>query len=260
MAARAFKFLGTGTSVGVPVIGCDCAVCVSNDPRNKRLRSSVLVTSGDLKILVDSGPDLRAQALAHRLHAIDAVLYTHAHLDHVVGFDELRAFCWHREQPLPIYATAATMSGLKTMFGWAFSNGNKNRGYVRPAPNVMAGPFEIGDLRITPLPVEHGSVDTVGFMFEGPDGARIAYLPDVKAIPAATMEMLRNVDVLAIDALRPVPHPTHLSLDESLGVIRETGARAAWLTHLSHDHDHAALENNLPAHIRPAWDELEIPW
>ena len=163
-------FLGTGTSVGVPVIGCPCRVCHSEDPRDKRTRSSVHVRCGDISVLVDSGPDLRAQALREGLTKVDAVIYTHAHVDHVVGFDELRAFCWHRESPLPLHATPETMGVLKRMFGWAFSTENVFRGYIKPDPHLIEGPLTVGDLRIVPLPVQHAKADTVGFLFEPSSG------------------------------------------------------------------------------------------
>lgn len=260
--ARTFQFLGTGTSVGIPVIGCTCPVCLSPDPRDNRTRSSALITCGEMKILVDTGPDLRFQALRHGIDRIDAVIYTHAHVDHVAGFDELRAFCWRREDPLPLYATEGTMNTLVAMFGWAFAADHGRRGYVRPDPRLIEGPFRVGGLLITPLPVEHGSVDTVGFLFTGEDGVRFAYIPDAKRLPPETMNLLRGVDFLAIDALRPGPHSTHLSLEESLEIIRLTGAEHAFLTHLSHDYKdgHEALVGSLPPTIQPAWDGWEIAW
>ena len=168
VADVSFTFLGTGTSVGVPVIGCGCVVCTSEDPRNRRLRSSVVVRAGGKTVLVDSGPDLRMQALREGLKEIDAIVYTHAHLDHVAGFDELRAFCWRRVEPLPLHATEECLGTLKNMYGWAFSEDNHYRGYVRPDARVIDGPFVIGDLRITPLPVEHAALETVGFLFGYP--------------------------------------------------------------------------------------------
>ncbi len=258
VADASFTFLGTGTSVGVPVIGCSCPVCTSLDPRNMRLRSSVLIRAGEATVLVDSGPDLRAQALREGLRAIDAVVYTHAHMDHVVGFDELRAFCWRKDGPLPLHATDACMATLKTMFAWAFSPENVYLGYVKPDPRRIDGAFSYGNLHITPLPVEHGLVETIGFLFE-PAGARsIAYLPDVKRIPSTTMARIRGVDVLVVDSLRPAPHPTHFSLNEALEAIHEAGPGEAWLTHLGHENDHSALEAGLPPHVRVAWDGLRI--
>ena len=258
VAGLSLTFLGTGTSVGVPVIGCDCPVCTSLDPRNQRFRSSVLVRAGDIAILVDSGPDLRAQALREKITAIDAVIYTHGHVDHVVGFDELRAFCWRRDDALPLHATEECMATLKTMFGWAFSDKNIYKGYVKPDARLIAGPFFYGDLKITPLPVEHAAVETIGFLFEYPDSRSIAYLPDVKRIPDETMALIRGVEVLVVDALRPVPHPTHFSLAEALEAVADSGCREAWLTHLGHENEHATLDGQLPSGVRVAWDGLRI--
>lgn len=258
MPRATFTFLGTSTSVGVPVIGCDCAVCRSHNPKNKRLRASALVRCGETALLVDSGPDLRAQALREGLAAIDAVIYTHAHLDHIAGFDELRAFCWHKHEPLPLHATPGCMETLVSMFGWAFSPDNEVKGYVRPHPRIIDGPFGYGDLRVTPLPVLHAGVETVGFLFEPGGGRSIAYLPDVKSIPPETMGLLGGVDILAIDALRPRPHPTHMSLDEALATIRGIAPGEAWLTHLGHENEHEALSAALPAGVKVAWDGLTL--
>ncbi|MCU0750264.1 MAG: MBL fold metallo-hydrolase [Akkermansiaceae bacterium] len=258
MAGLSLTFLGTGTSVGVPVIGCDCPVCTSADPRNQRLRSSVLVRAGDIAVLVDSGPDLRAQALREKIMAIDAVIYTHAHLDHVAGFDELRAFCWRKDGPLPLHATDECLETLKTMFGWAFSEQNVFKGYVKPDGRIIDGPIFYGDLKITALPVEHAAVKTVGFLFEYPGSRSIAYIPDVKRIPEETFTRIQGVDVLVVDALRPLPHPTHFCLDEALNAAREIGARETWLTHLGHENEHATLDGQLPSGVRVAWDGLRI--
>ncbi len=252
-------FLGTGTSVGVPVIGCGCVVCTSADPRNKRLRSSVVVRAGNVTLLVDSGTDLRQQALRAGLTEVDAVLYTHAHLDHVAGFDELRAFCWRRSEPLPLHGTAGCLKSLRTMFGWAFSSENTHKGYVKPDPRLVDGTFRYGEIEITPLPVWHGSVETIGYRFDCPGAPSLAYLPDVKEIPTGTMEAIRGIDLLVIDSLRPAPHPTHFSLSEALSAIDSAGAKQAWLTHLGHENDHASLEAELPPHVHVAWDGLVLP-
>lgn len=258
MAGYSITFLGTGTSVGVPVIGCECAVCRSADPRNRRTRSSVVVRSGEATILVDTGPDLREQALRENLSRVDTVIYTHAHLDHVVGFDELRAFCWRRAGGLPLYATSACLTTLRAMFGWAFEAANaKNGGYVRPDPHVIEGVVVIGDLRVTPLPVEHASIETIGFLFE--DGAaRLAYLPDVKRVPDATLEMARGVDVLIVDALRAADHPTHFTTAEALAFAKACEAKQTWLTHLGHENDHATLAASMPTGVGVAYDGLTL--
>jgi phosphoribosyl 1,2-cyclic phosphate phosphodiesterase len=259
MAAEfSLTFLGTGTSVGVPVIGCDCPVCRSDDPKNKRFRSSVVVRSGDQTLLVDSGPDLRMQALREGLRAIDAVIYTHAHVDHVAGFDELRAFCWRKKGPLPMHATEDCMDTLKSMFGWAFSPDNVIDGYVRPDVRIIDGPFFYGDLKVTPLPVEHAAVETIGYLFEYPGSGKTAYLPDVKRIPEETMKLLRGVDILIVDALRTAEHPTHFTLGEALAAATEVGAKETWLTHLSHEYDIDSISKELPAGVRMAWDGLRI--
>ncbi len=213
---------------------------------------------GETAILVDSGPDLRAQALREGLREIDAVIYTHAHLDHVAGFDELRAFCWRKPDPLPMHATRECMDTLVRMFGWAFSAENIYKGYVKPDARIIDGPFFYGDLKITPLPVEHAAVETIGFRFDHHGGRSLAYLPDVKRIPNDTMWHLRGVDVLVVDALRPEPHPTHCSIGEALEVIRQAEAGAAWLTHLGHENDHTRLEMELPVGVRVAWDGLRL--
>lgn len=251
-------FLGTGTSVGVPVIGCDCEVCTSKDPRNNRTRSSVLVRAGNQTLLVDSGPDLRVQALREGLREIDAIIYTHAHLDHVAGFDELRAFCWRKSGRLPMHATESCMTTLKTMFGWAFADVEDTIGYVKPDPRIIDGPFFYGDLRVTPLPVEHGSVETIGYLFEVPGAQSVAYLPDVKRIPEDTRRLLMEVDVLAVDALRTWEHPTHFSLEEALEAAAAVRAKETWLTHLSHEYHVDEISKSLPPGVRMAWDGLRI--
>lgn len=261
MSAADFSllFLGTGTSVGVPVIGCGCNVCRSHDPRDNRTRSSVLVSCGTTRLLVDSGPDLRAQALREKITAIDAVLYTHPHLDHVAGFDELRAFCWKKHDPLPLYATANCLGVLKGMFGWAFQADNTHSGYVKPDPRPVDAAFQIGELIITPLPVEHGGVETVGYLFETTAGFRVAYLPDVKRIPDGTMALLQKLDVLIIDSLRDTPHSTHLSVGEAVEISRVISPRRTLLTHLSHDLGHTELSARLPDGIKAAYDGLRVP-
>ncbi|MGJ8645203.1 MAG: MBL fold metallo-hydrolase [Luteolibacter sp.] len=251
-------FLGTGTSVGVPVIGCKCPVCKSDNPRNNRTRSSIIVDCGDTRILVDSGPDLREQALREDITSIDAIVYTHGHVDHVAGFDELRAFCWGKEKPLPLFATESCINVLKTMFAWAFHEDNIHRGYVKPDPRPLGDGISINGVSITPLPVSHGSVETVGLLFEMPDGFRLAYLPDVKSIPDSTMEILTRLDLLVLDALRDEPHGTHLSLPEALAISKQLSPTKTLLTHMSHDLDHASLAASLPPGVTPAHDGLRI--
>lgn len=248
-------FLGTGTSVGVPVIGCPCDICASPHPHNNRTRSSIHLRTPELSLLVDFGPDLHQQAIREQLTEVDVVLLTHAHLDHVVGFDELRAFCWHRNAPLPIYAGPKSMDQLKMMFPWAF-HAHDHRGYVRPDPHVMRGPFGYGDLCITPLPVEHAGMETFGFRFDLPSGHSLAYIPDAKEIPVTTLPLLDRLHVLIIDALRPGQHKTHMSIEEAFGAIHTIAPREAFLTHLSHEIDATTIE--LPESISVAHDGLKL--
>lgn len=252
-------FLGTGTSVGVPVIGCVCEVCKSNDPRNNRTRSSLFIQTPESQILIDSGPDLREQALRENLTSLDAVLYTHSHLDHVVGFDELRAFCWGKKEPLPLYASESCLNVLIHMFGWAFHVENTHSGYIKPDPRPISKQFTIGDLKIQPLPVIHGTVETHGYRFNTREGFSFAYLPDVKTIPEETMGLLGDLDLLIIDSLRNSPHSTHMSIPEALAMVDFLSPKQTLLTHLSHEIDHATLAAELKNQISPAYDGLRIP-
>ncbi|MGC6426609.1 MAG: MBL fold metallo-hydrolase [Akkermansiaceae bacterium] len=251
-------FLGTSTSVGVPVIGCRCPTCLSNDPRDDRSRSSIFLHGPFGKVLIDSGPDLRQQALRERLTEIDAIFYTHCHLDHVAGFDELRAFCWRREAPLPMYGSRETLAVLKQMFPWAFLNEGQQRGYVRPDARVFDSPFEFDSLQITPIKVDHGKVLTHGFRFDQAGAKSVAYLPDVKRIPPESIELLRGLDILIIDALREEDHQTHMTIEEALETITLLAPEQAYLTHISHEISVADFSKKLPPHVLFAYDGLRI--
>ena len=250
-------FLGTGTSVGVPVIGCSCPVCTSEDPRNRRMRSSIHIQSGELSLLIDCGPDFRWQALREDLRTLDAVLYTHRHADHVLGFDELRAYCWHRDSPLPIYAGRETIDSLERMFPWGFDP-ETHPNYTRVKAHLLDGPFTLDPVEITPLPVEHGGTETHGFRFDFPGGASFAYLSDVKRIPDETKELMQDLDGLALDALRLVDHRSHMTLAEALVTVEELCPRAAYLTHLTHDLEYTEISADLPEHVCLAVDQMKI--
>lgn len=251
-------FLGTGTSTGVPVIGCRCKVCTSDDPKLSRTRSSIHIQTPTTSILIDSGPDLREQALRENLTQVDAVLYTHAHLDHITGFDELRAFCWHRDLPLPLYGSAPLLDELKRMFNWAFLPTNQYKGYIKPNPIVTPEQFTLGELTITPIPVIHGSVDTQGYLFEHENMPSLAYIPDVKSIPRESLKLLKNTDQLIIDSLHKREHPTHMNLDQALATAASLGVKQTYLTHISHELDIHETNKELPPNTQFAYDGLQL--
>jgi phosphoribosyl 1,2-cyclic phosphate phosphodiesterase len=255
---KKLTFLGTSTSVGIPVIGCECPRCLSNDPKLYRLRSSIVIETPEFTILVDSGPDLRQQALRHKLKKVDYVLYTHSHLDHIAGFDELRAFCWRREERLPIFGSAGCIADLKRMFTWAFEEDNMYQGYVRPVANIITEPFEIGDLQITPIPVEHARAETFGYKFTTKKGFSLVYMPDVKSIPRGSFDLIGQPDYFIIDCLRKEPHSSHMCLEESLEAIKISQAKQALLTHISHEMDCYEVAKTLPKNISFSCDTNSI--
>lgn len=257
MSDFTLTFLGTGTSQGVPVIACDCAVCRSRDPRDKRTRASVYIETPEAAFVVDTGPDFRLQALREGIHRMDAVVYTHAHTDHIMGFDDLRPFCWNMRE-LPIYASADTLDNLKRAFYFAFNGENRWPGYVFPLPHVVDGPFRLGETELTPLPVPHGRTTTTGYLFSRHGKKLVAYLSDCKAVSDAIAEQIAGVSVLIIDALRHKPHPTHLNVEEALEAVTRIQPGETWFTHLCHDLAHAETEASLPSGVRIAYDGLRL--
>lgn len=248
-------FLGTGTSTGVPVIGCDCDVCQSPDSRDTRLRCSVVVRSGTSTVLVDTTPDLRAQVLRDPVDRIDAVLYTHAHADHTAGIDELRRYNAMQQQHLPVWANEATAGDLQQRFGYAFVDQFPVYG-VKPdlVLTVNEAPFRIGDIDVTPVPVMHGWLPILGYRF-----GSIAYLTDVKTIPETSLPLLQDLDVLVLTALRREPHPAHLSLDEALEVAELLRPRHTLFTHIAHDMGrYEEVSPLLPANTDLACDGMRV--
>ena len=248
-------FLGTGTSHGVPMIGCDCAVCRSDDPRDERTRPSIyLEFDDDLRVLVDTTPDLRAQALRHGVRRVDAVLYTHAHADHLMGLDEIRRFNVLSRRPMPIYADARTLDSVRRTFSYAFeSDAPKGGGVPDLRLWTIGGRFSLGHQEVVPVPVRHGSWEILGFRCGG-----FAYLTDCNAIPAASMPLLEGLDCLVLDALRHRPHPTHFTLEEAVAMARRIDARRTFFTHMAHDLGHAATCASLPERMTLAHDGLRL--
>jgi phosphoribosyl 1,2-cyclic phosphate phosphodiesterase len=246
--------LGSGTSAGVPMIGCHCAVCQSADPRDKRTRPSVAVSYGGKHILVDTTPELRLQAVANGLHHIDAVVFTHGHADHIFGLDDIRRYNTVLHAALPVHAAPETLAILHRCFPYAFDK-QEDIGVYRPqiVPHEIRGPFDLFGQIWTPIPMVHGRAHVLGFRI-----GNFAYCTDCNEIPEASQQLLEGLDLLIIDALRPRPHPTHLSFEQALAMIDRLRPHRAFFTHLAHDVSHVEIESTLPAHVRVLYDGLRI--
>ena len=248
-------FLGTGTSHGVPMIGCDCTTCRSTDPRDTRWRPSILVEGdGGEAILVDAGPDLRAQALRFGIRRVDAVVFTHGHADHILGLDEIRRFNALQQRAMPCFGDASTLFDIERMFAYVFDPATpRGGGLPQLELRRIEGPFQVGSQAIVPVPILHGSRPILGLRLD-----RFAYLTDCSAIPDASWDLLGDLDVLVIDALRERPHPTHFSIDEAVEAARRIGAGRTYFTHMCHDLGHAATNARLPAGMELAYDGLVV--
>lgn len=246
--------LGSGTSTGVPMIGCECSVCTSPDPRDQRLRPSLLIRYEGHEVLIDTGPDLRQQALRASMRRLDAVLYTHSHADHILGLDDLRPFNFHSGASVPIYASPDTLDTIRHTFSYVFNGAPSMSSRPRVETHEINGePIRIHGIHFQPVPVVHGNLPCVGFRF-----GNIAYLTDFKAIPEESLCMLRNLDILFLDALRHRPHPMHSTVEESLRLVEMLRPKRAYFTHISHDLPHATTEETLPPHVRLAYDGLQL--
>ncbi len=251
--------LGSGTSMGVPTLGCECHVCASSDPRDYRTRPSIAIVfrgpeMHDRCILIDSGPDFRQQALRENLRHIDAVLYTHSHADHILGLDDLRPLSFQRSGKIPLYADETTAAVLRHIFEYTFSESNDYPHKARVALHPLESHTQLFGADFITVPLMHGTLQTVGFRF-----GNAAYLTDMSDIPASSFTLLENLDVLILDALRRTPHPSHSNLETSLKFVEKVRPRRAWFTHMSHDLGHVETEDELPSHVRLAYDGLRIP-
>lgn len=247
--------LGTGTSHGVPMIGCDCAVCTSTDPRDKRTRPSILVRFGEQCILVDTAPELRLQCLANGIKRVDAVLFTHHHADHVTGLDDLRRFNWLMKQPVRCYGTKRTLTNLRRMFLYAFDPAPDSP-HSRPELELITideQPFTIGGETVVPIPLMHGPLPVLGFRF-----GNFAYCTDCNHVPERSVGLLRDLEVLILDALRRTPHPAHFNLEEAIHTARDIGARRTYFTHITHQLAHEATNRELPDGMALAHDGLHF--
>lgn len=252
-------FLGTGTSFGVPQLGCHCAVCQSSDPKDHRMRvAAVVEMPNGVRLLIDTPPELRLQLVAAGVDRVDAVLFTHAHADHTHGIDDIRAISARGKEPLPVYGSAETLERLRASFGYVFeSNARPLPGTTKPEGHAIAfqygEPFSAAGVQVLPLALPHGRITAAGFRI-GP----LAYLTDAKTVPDTVIQQLAGVRVLVVNGLFHTPHPTHLSIPEAIQVARRVGAERTYLTHLTHDNFHADLEARLPGGISPAFDGLTV--
>lgn len=258
-AAATVTLMGTGTSTGVPILGCGCRVCASDDERDRRTRTSCLIRVGDLRIVVDTGPDFHRQALREGLDRVDAVLYTHHHFDHVAGIDDLRPFLFDCDRPVPCYGSTDTCAHLEDRHPYIFGERpypSAPRLALRPVSERFAVADRYGGDRtveVRPIPLLHGELPVLGYRI-----GTFAYLTDVSHVPEDSFRHLNGIDVLVLDALRERPHPSHLTFEEAVRIVERVEPDQTYFVHLTHSIPHAELETRLPARVHPGHDGLEL--
>jgi phosphoribosyl 1,2-cyclic phosphate phosphodiesterase len=245
--------LGSGTSMGVPTLGCHCAVCESADPLDKRTRPSVLLSYEGRNVVIDTTPDFRFQAMRAHLDRLDAVLYTHGHADHILGLDDIRPYNMRQKGTIPVYGAPDTLATLQRQFAYIFDETPTENLLPSVRLNAITGPFELFGLTIVPVPALHGTQPVLGFRF-----GKSAYLTDFIRVPDQSRKLLYGLDDFILDALRYVPHPMHSNVEQSLNLVAELKPKRAWFTHICHDLSHAATNRKLPAGVQLAYDGLQF--
>ena len=251
MPSLQLTVLGSGTSMGVPTLACHCAVCESKDPRDKRMRPSVLLAYGGRNVVIDTTPDFRFQAMRARIERLDAVLYTHAHADHILGLDDIRPYNLKQGGAIPIYASADTQARLRRQFAYIFDDAPTVSSLPGVEMRTISGPFELFGLKIIPVEASHGPTSVLGFRF-----GNAAYLTDFSAVPDSSRALLRGLDDFILDALRYTPHPMHSNVEQSLALVSELKPKRAWFTHICHDIGHEAASAKLPNGVQLSYDGL----
>jgi phosphoribosyl 1,2-cyclic phosphate phosphodiesterase len=239
--------------MGVPTLGCHCAVCESEDPHDKRTRPSVLLTYGGHNVLIDTAPDFRSQAMRARLDRLDAVLYTHGHADHILGLDDIRAYNLKQKSTVPIYGSVKTLATLRKQFAYVFDDTPTESSVPAVELHAIEGPFDLFGANIIPVPAMHGSQPVLGFRV-----GKVGYLTDFSRVPDSSKALLTGLDHLILDALRYVPHPTHSTVEQSLALVEELRPKRAWFTHICHDLGHVETNAKLPENVRLAYDGLQL--